>query len=133
MNNSQSKKIKQQRLLLHAARLSSKTASAVYSIDEKHTEMLNWFSEINDVVIPNLKYEIEKLVGSIKLLNNNQIDEYMDTCDKIRSLRNRLRCIRTPKELHARQLEVYIRVFREQKKYIHRSHQQVNILNSFFN
>jgi hypothetical protein len=39
--------------------------------------MLNWFSEINDVVIP-LKYEIEKLVGSIKLLNN-QIDEYMDT------------------------------------------------------
>jgi hypothetical protein len=53
MNNSQSKKIKQQRLLLHAARL-SKTASAVYSIDEKHTEMLNWFSEINDVVIPNL-------------------------------------------------------------------------------
>ena len=54
------------------------------TIDKKHTEMLNVFHQNKTVVIPQLKDDIENLKLYLKTLNISQIDEYMETKDKIK-------------------------------------------------
>jgi hypothetical protein len=138
MNNSQSKKNKYNNSSSYTPHdLTNKTASAtttIYSIDEKHTEMLNWFNEIEDTIIPKLKNEINKLIEDIKILNNNQIDEYMDICDKIKVLKKQVKNYKNKKKNYMLDNSKYIFEYFENKKNISTgvATQQVNILNSFF-
>ena len=55
----------------------------VNTIDEKHTEMLRLFDEIDNVTIPELMAEKERLKAKIPTLKENEIDTYMDIKDKV--------------------------------------------------
>lgn len=135
MNNLQSKKNKNNNASSYTSHdLTNKTASTIYSIDEKHTEMLKWFNEIDNIIIPNLKKEIDELISRIKLLNNNQIDEYMDMCDNINVLKKQIKVYKGKKKNYMLDNSKYIFEYFENKKNISTGvvSQQINILNSFF-
>jgi len=53
------------------------------TIDEKHTEMLQTFHEIETVIIPELLREKEHLKSLIPKLKEHEIDAYMDIRDKV--------------------------------------------------
>ena len=62
---------------------SKATKTSVYSIDEKHTEIMNEITHNEQVVIPQLMEEKQQLKDYIRSLKKSQIDEYMETRDKI--------------------------------------------------
>ena len=61
------------------------------TIDIKHTELLDTFHKIETETIPKLVEEKENLKQKIKTLHKNQYDEYMDMCDRIKSIRGEIK------------------------------------------
>jgi hypothetical protein len=112
------------------------TKSTSNTIDEKHTEMLNRFHEIETTTIPNLQAEKTRLKTIIPTLKDNQIDEYMDICDKINDIRSQIRNLKSQKKMYLLDNSKYIFDYFEQKKQISNSsnttNQNTNVLNSFF-
>ena len=104
------------------------------TIDEKHTEMLNQFQSNESVVIPQLYAEIEELKKKIKILKPNQIEEYMESRDKILQKRGAIKKIKSQKKQYLLENSNYIFNYFEQKKDISSGggKQNVNVLNSFF-
>ena len=49
----------------------------IYTIDIKHSEMLERFNNIEEVLIPNLKREKEELKEKVKELKETELDEFM--------------------------------------------------------
>ena len=60
-----------------------KKLHATTTIDEKHTEMLNYFYELETRIIPNLIIEKKNLKQKLREQSTNKIDVYMDIRDKI--------------------------------------------------
>ena len=54
----------------------------IYTIDNKHSEMLERFNNIEQVLIPNLKKEKEELREKVKNLKENELDEFMRIKDR---------------------------------------------------
>ena len=112
------------------------TKSTSNTIDEKHTEMLNRFHEIETTTIPNLQAEKTRLKTIIPTLKDNQIDEYMDIRDKINDIRSQIRSLKSQKKMYLFDNSKYIFDYFEQKKQISNSsnttNQNTNVLNSFF-
>jgi len=106
------------------------------TIDEKHTEMLNHFHEIETTTIPNLQSEKTRLKSIIPTLKDHQIDEYMDIRDKITYIRSQIRSLKSQKKMYLLDNSKYIFDYFEQKKQISNSsnttNQNTNVLNSFF-
>jgi len=104
------------------------------TIDEKHTEMLNTFDEIENETIPLLKEEKEQLKTRIKLLKSNQIEEIMDIRDKIGIIKKSIRVLGQQKNNYLLDNSRYIFDYFEQKKDISfgGGKQNTNILHSFF-
>jgi cytoplasmic iron level regulating protein YaaA (DUF328/UPF0246 family) len=61
------------------------------TIDEKHTEMLNYFNELETVTIPNLIKEKADLKAKIHTLKENEIDKYMDIKDKVLDIQKQIK------------------------------------------
>ena len=112
----------------------SKTTSN--TIDLKHTEMLNYFNEIETVIIPNLILEKARLKTIVPTLKENQIDEYMEIRDKIKAIQTQIREMRSQKKHYLLENSKYIFDYFEQKKQIsvgsNNTNQNTNVLNSFF-
>ena len=110
--------------------------SATNTIDEKHSEMLNYFHEIETRTIPNLKTEKSRLKSIIPTLKDNQIDEYMDIRDKIINISSQIRSLKSQKKTYLLDNSKYIFDYFEQKKQIsntsNATNQNTNVLNSFF-
>ena len=106
------------------------------TIDEKHTEMLNHFHEIESTTIPNLQSEKLRLKSIIPTLKDHQIDDYMDIRDKITDIRSQIRSLKSQKKMYLLDNSKYIFDYFEQKKQISTSsnttNQNTNVLNSFF-
>ena len=56
------------------------------TIDEKHTEMLNQFHDIETTKVPSLIKEREYLKEVLKTLDETQIEKRMDIKDNIKSI-----------------------------------------------
>jgi len=104
------------------------------TIDEKHTEMLINFEEIEQETIPALMDEKIQLKSRIKLLKSSQIEEIMDIRDKIHNIHLQIRLLKQQKKNYLLDNSRYIFDYFEQKKNISvgGGKQNTNILHSFF-
>jgi hypothetical protein len=117
--------------------ISSNTNNLHSTIDVKHTEMLQHFQENESKTIPNLLKEKDKLKNQILYLNDNQIEEYMEICDKIKQLKLQIRSLKQEKKYYLLDNSKFIFHYFEQKQQISTTNDQ-NIkpasiaINSFF-
>jgi hypothetical protein len=104
------------------------------TIDEKHTEMLNYFHEIETELVPKLLDQKHHLkLRLVKLSKQKQIDEYMNIRDEIRAVSKEIRHLKSQRKNYLLDNSKYIFQYFEQKKDISNgTNPQVNILNSFF-
>lgn len=104
------------------------------SMDEKHTEMLNHFYEIETIIIPKIKEEIAQKKELLKSLDRNEIDRYMDLKDQIANQKNTIKTLLSKKKRYLLDNSKYIFDYFEQKKQISsgKDNQTVNVLHSFF-
>jgi hypothetical protein len=114
----------------------AQTKSNPNTIDEKHTEMLNLFHDIETTTIPNLLAEKTRLKDIIPTLKDHQIDEYMDIRDKILAIQVQMRSLKSQKKQYLLENSKYIFDYFEQKKQISNTsnltNQNANVLNTFF-
>lgn len=105
------------------------------TIDEKHTEMLQSFQLIDQETIPNLKNDIHeyKLLLKKYALNKN-LEEYLETLDKVEFAKKQIMSLRTKKKHYLLENSKYIFQYFEHKKDISEGggSQNVNILNQYF-
>ena len=107
------------------------------SIDEKHTEMLKSFQEIETVTIPALIAEKKQLKAKANTLKEHQIDIYLDIRDKLDNIKIKIRELRAKKKRYFLDNSKYIFQYFEQKQQISNIassnyNQHINVLNSFF-
>ena len=115
------------------------------TIDEKHTEMMNYFNRIETEIIPQLESNKKIIIDSIPLLKEHQIDQYLDMRDKIISIKKEIRELKKKKKHYFLDNSKYIFQYFEQKQQISNkttiisydtipasSKTSNNIVNSFF-
>jgi hypothetical protein len=107
------------------------------TIDLKHTEMLAHFQNIETTLIPTLQQEKQQLKGKIATLQEHQIDDYMDICDQIRAIQQRIRSLKQEKKQYLLDNSKYIFHYFEQKQQISNTENQEpkqssTAINSFF-
>jgi hypothetical protein len=112
----------------------SSVKKQVNTIDEKHTEMLNTFHEIETIKIPDLIKKKDQLKHQIPKLKENEIDLYMDIKDKIIAIQKEIKELKYQKKHYLLDNSKYIFDYFEEKKKISSgdNNQNINILNSFF-
>ena len=114
---------------------SKKPTYVANTIDEKHTEMLQYFDTIEKDTIPQLREDIENLkLMAKKHAAAKRLEEYLDTLDKIEQTRTRIKEFKSKKKQYLLQNSKYIFQYFEQKKDISEGGgtQNVNLLNQFF-
>jgi len=104
------------------------------TIDEKHTEMLQSFQDIETTTIPHLLKEKERLKSLISTLKENEIDTYMDIRDKVLAIKKQIKDLRQQKKRYLLNNSKYIFDYFEEKKKINTgdNNQNAVVLNSFF-
>ena len=117
--------------------LSSSSNNLHSTIDLKHTEMLQHFQENENNTIPSLVKEKENLKNQISYLNNNQIEEYMEICDKIKQIKLQIRSLKKEKKQYLLENSKFIFHYFEQKQQISTTNDQIIkpssvAINSFF-
>jgi hypothetical protein len=112
----------------------NKLKKTSHTIDEKHTEMLNYFHEIETEILPKLILRKRDLKTRLTSLSQQkQIEEYMNTRDEIRAISKEIRSLKSQRKNYLLDNSKYIFQYFEQKKDISTgTNPQVNILNSFF-
>ena len=70
----------------------------VHTIDEKHSELIEYYTKIENETIQQLQIEKENLKTHIRTLKKNQIDEYINTKDKIKDINNKIRNLKNEKK-----------------------------------
>jgi hypothetical protein len=88
------------------------------SIDEKHTTLMNEFYHIEMETIPRLKNEKEYLKASLKSLKENQLDEFMEICDKVKIINEEIKKIKLKKKKYLLDNSKFIFNYFEEKKNI---------------
>jgi hypothetical protein len=104
------------------------------TIDEKHTEMLNRFNNIENNIIPSLKKEKNEYIAFLKTLDDSQIEKYMETMDHIKKISKEIQQLKHEKKKYLLDNSKYIFQYFEDMKKISSgdNNQNVNKLNSFF-
>jgi len=104
------------------------------TIDEKHTEMLNHFHDLEMNIIPNMIKEKNILKRKMRDLDKSKIDTCMDIQDKIRKLKLEIQQLKSKKKEYLLENSKHIFEYFEEKKKVSSgdNNQNVNILNSFF-
>jgi len=111
-----------------------KNTHTANTIDEKHTEMLNYFHDLEINVIPQLIKEKNDLKTKLKELDNSKIDICMDIRDKICKIKLEIQQLKSKKKEYLLENSKHIFEYFEEKKKVSSgdNNQNVNILNSFF-
>ena len=106
----------------------------IITIDTKHDEMLEYFKNIDEVLIPDLKTKKENYVSIIKNLKKNDMDKYMDLKDKILEINDEIKKLKREKKKYYVENSSYIFNYFEEKKKVSNgdNNQNMNVLNSFF-
>jgi hypothetical protein len=114
------------------ANSSKKTAC---TIDEKHTEMLKLFHDIDNVEIPKLIDEKKQLKYEKQCLSIDKIEQIMDYNDRILQIKTKIKELRQFKKNYLLDNSKYIFQYFEDKKQISAGsdvNNNVNVLNMFF-
>ena len=108
--------------------------SKINTIDEKHTEMINQFDEIETKKIPELKEELKSIKQSLKTMDKVQIEKYMDMQDRYKKIKEEIALLRKEKKKYLLENSKYIFQYFEDKKKISVGNnvQNSNKVNSFF-
>ena len=107
----------------------------IHTIDEKHSELLEYYNEVETKTIPKLINEKEELRTYIRTLRDTQIDEFMTTKDKIKDIREKIKRLKTEKKRYLLDNSPFVFDYFEQKQQISSSIYNAdskNALNSFF-
>lgn len=106
----------------------------IVTIDEKHTEMLNYFNDIETTIIPQLVQEIAELKVNLRELDRSLIEQIMDLKDQIMAKKSKIKMLQSQKKRYFLDNSKYIFDYFEQKKQISvvGDHQPTNVLHSFF-
>ena len=118
----------------HKIKLSGQKTS-INTIDEKHTDILKQFNEIETTLIPKLILEKEELKSYIRTLNSNQIAEYLDARDRTNQIRNDIQKYKKENKEYMLNNAKYIFDYFEQKQQIsniQEPSQNISAVNSFF-
>ncbi len=112
----------------------AKQLSKNNTIDEKHTEMMNHFRELEETIIPQLKTEKEILKEKIKQIPKTEIDLRLEIKDKIRELNEKISSLMKEKEEYLlKNSELIYNYFNDIKKISTGNNKKnFNKLNSFF-
>ena len=97
--------------------------------------MLNLFHTYETEKIPFLIQEKERLKNHLKTLNDNQIDEFMESKDQIEKITKELRTLKSEKKKYLLENSKYIFNYFEHKKQISSGstkNQNASAVNSFF-
>jgi hypothetical protein len=108
--------------------------SVVNTIDEKHTELLNHFYNIDTVVVPQLTAEKKKLVRRLAKNPNLNIDLKMEIQDRIRAITDKISSLKSQRSDYLLDNSKYIFQYFEEKKNIShgKNNQNAKVVNSFF-
>ena len=108
----------------------------IYTIDIKHSEMLERFNNIEEVLIPNLKREKEELKEKVKESKETELDEFMRIKDRVTEINKLLKNLKLEKKNYLLDNSKHIFSYFEQKKQISNDsnleNQNKKVLNSFF-
>lgn len=109
-------------------------SSNVITIDEKHTEMMNYFHDLETNIIPQLIEEKRILKRKLGLLPSSKIDSQMDIRDKITALKTKIRILKSQKDKYLLDNSKYIFQYFEEKKKISSGDnvQNIKVLNNYF-
>ena len=106
------------------------------TIDLKHTEMLKKFEKVDEDIIPSLQSEKTALKSKIHELRENQVEEYMEICDKIKQIQQKIRSLKQEKKNYFLENSKYIFHYFEQKQQISASGELIKPtstkINNFF-
>jgi hypothetical protein len=107
----------------------------IHTIDEKHSELTEYYDKIESETIPQLQREKDELRNTIKTLQKNQVDEYMNMKDKIKDIQQSIKKLKQEKKKYLLNNSKFIFDYFEQKQQISASTDQygsTDALNSFF-
>ncbi len=112
----------------------SKQVSKNNTIDEKHTELMRHFHELEDTIIPNLKTEKETLKEKLKQIPKTDIEIRLDIKDKIKELNGKIIALTKEKQDYLlKNSDLIYTYFNDKKKISNGDNKQnFNKLNSFF-
>lgn len=114
----------------------NKKNTIINTIDETHQSMLIKFQEYKEETIPKLINEKKRLNAIIPTLKKDQVSEYMEICDQIKTITSQIRELKLEKKRYLLDNSKYIFDFFEQKKQISGNsinvNQNTDTLNSFF-
>ena len=104
------------------------------TIDEKHTEMLNRFHEIDTVLIPQLQIDRRAIKHRLANTPPAKIEMRLDLQDKLAVVQNKIRGFKSQKNQYLLDNSKYIFQYFEEKKRVSvgDNNQNTNALNSFF-
>ena len=117
-----------------SSKKSTKPPLNAKTIDEKHTDMLNQFHEIETITIPKLKEEYRKWKHKIATLPESKIDARMEIQDKMKAIKTKIQSLQSQRKEYLLDNSKYIFHYFEDKKKISSgdNNQNANAVNSFF-
>ena len=101
-----------------SSKKSTKQQLNAKTIDEKHTDMLNQFYEIETSTIPSLKDEYKKWKHKLTTLPETKIDARMEIHDKLKSIKTKIANLKSQKKEYLLDNSKYIFHYFEDKKKI---------------
>jgi hypothetical protein len=108
----------------------------IHTIDEKHSELIQHYTKIDNETIPQLQKEKDDLKTHIRNLKEGQIDEYMSTKDKIKEIQEKVKKLKYEKKRYFLDNSQFIFDYFEQKQQISSSTEyetgSTDALNNFF-
>lgn len=112
----------------------SKQVSKNNTIDEKHTELMKYFHDLEETIIPNLTKEKEILKEKLKQIPKTEIEVRLDIKDKIKELKTKIANLTKEKhEYLLKNSDLIYTYFNDKKKISNGDNKQnFNKLNSFF-
>ena len=113
---------------------STKQQPNVKTIDEKHTDMLNQFYEMETFTIPTLKDEYKKWKHKFATLPESKVDARMEIQDRLKSIKTKITDLRSQRKEYLLDNSKFIFHYFEDKKKISSgdNNQNANVVNSFF-
>ena len=105
-----------------------------FTIDVKHDQMMEYFTNLEDTIIPNLMKEKDNIKQQIKLLNKKDIDKAMELQFRVKHINNKIKQHKHEKNNYFLENSKYIFSYFEEKQKINSGEksQNNNVINSFF-
>ena len=119
---------------MSSTKKSTKPQPNAKTIDEKHTDMLNQFYEMETATIPSLKDEYKKWKHKFATLPESKVDARMEIQDKLKAIKSKIMNLKSQRKEYLLDNSKYIFHYFEDKKKISSgdNNQNANAVNSFF-